>query len=67
MTAKLCREQAALSTCSPAAFGRADVDRAHRCPAAKVVDAAGIHHPYAVVESLADLRRSQCGNLAVLV
>ena len=35
MTAKLCREQAALSTCSPAAFGRADVDRAHRCPAAK--------------------------------
>jgi hypothetical protein len=32
----------------------------------EVVDAAG-HHPYAVVESLADLRRSQCGNLAVLV
>jgi hypothetical protein len=29
----------------------------------EVVDAAGIHHPYAVVESLADLRRSQCGNL----
>jgi hypothetical protein len=33
----------------------------------EVVDAVGIHHPYAVVESLADLRRSQCGNLAVLV